>query len=293
MFVVSVIASGASDSEERRRPRAVVRQLAASSLLLSRLASRRRACRPARRIGAGRRPRRAASASASSVDARSERVERVGRPASASWSEQFDGEHLSAPDARSRASRSSGSALLLRCTMILDRRRTPSASPMSAEAQCLRVLDQALRSTARAHGGKIVTCGRGRDTVLRRRFRIAVLRLRAPPRALRDALELLARHVAEHLVVDPRDERPRARELARALEPLLGDASLSATGVRPKSVYQSTSAISVEQHRDDHRDGQIDRGRDARRRSRERRRPRPCCRRACCGSAPPRRCRRG
>ena len=117
--------------------------------------------------------------------------------------------------------------------------------------------------------------------------------LRAPPRALRHAFELLAGHVAEHLVVDARDEGARARELARALEARSAMRPSSSTGALPKSVYQSTSAIVLKPIEIDRRDGQVDRRGEADARWRERRRPRPCCRRACCGSAPPRRCRRG
>jgi len=50
--------------------------------------------------------------------------------------------------------------------------------------------------------------------------------VRATPRPLRHSLKLLARHVAENLVVDAGDERSGARELPRALQPPLGHAPL-------------------------------------------------------------------
>ena len=65
---------------------------------------------------------------------------------------------------------------------------------------------------------------------------VGIVLARARPGTHRDALELFARHVSEHFVIDARDERPGSRELARARQPALGVRPSSATGVRPKSV---------------------------------------------------------
>src|SRR5215207_3728569 len=67
---------------------------------------------------------------------------------------------------------------------------------------------------------------RSRISTVLRRVAVGVVRAGAPRNPLGQPFELLGAHVREHLVVDPGDERPRARELPRPLQPALGETTV-------------------------------------------------------------------
>ena len=125
-----------------------------------------------------------------------------------------------------------------------------------ANAPVLHVLRQSWVDGA-PHGGKVLRADA--DANLRSLFRVACLGLRALPCPLRDAFELLLRHVPEHLVVDAGDERARPGELARALESLVGDAAVQLGGRAAEVGVPEHERDRIEADRDDRGDGKVDR----------------------------------
>ena len=108
------------------------------------------------------------------------------------------------------------------------------------------------------HGVEI-PCAQTHAALVGRHCAVVVVCLCALPGASGHALQLIARHVAKHFVIDARDKGASARQLPSASQSPVGDASVELHGRVAEIRVPEHEHGRVEYDGDDRRDGQIHR----------------------------------